>query len=94
MYVKTRLERDWLLGMLPDKKYIRAVAQGGELVHLPTLCPKCGESAVAARSVEELYGAIAGGLHAKCPKCGAVLGTPRWAPWNLSSGGKVFPGIV
>ncbi len=89
IYVKTRLERDWLLGIPPDEKYIHAVAQGGELVHLPMRCPKCRGTVVVAKGVEEMYRDVARGLLAKCPKCGSVLGRPRWVPWYGEWTGRV-----
>jgi len=89
MYVKTRLERDWLLGIPPEKRYICAVAKGGELVHLPMLCPKCGEIIVVEKGVEKMYRDVSRSLRAKCPRCGSVLRMPKWVPWYFEGMGMV-----
>lgn len=93
-YVKTRLERDWLLGIPPAPAYIRAVVRGGDSVHLPRECPKCEEFVVLKKSVEKMYSDIVGRVRSRCPKCGSILRTPSWIPWYWEGTGEVFPGIL
>lgn len=89
MYVKTRRERDWLLGIPPDERYVEAVARGGDLVHLPMRCLKCRETVVAEKSVEGMYRDVAMAAQTRCPKCGSALGWPKWDPWYVEGTGKV-----
>ena len=80
-YVKTRLERDWLLGIPPAEKYVRAIEKGGEPVHLPRDCPECKDMVVLEESVEMLYEKAAANEDDMCPNCGSKVGSVRWQPW-------------
>lgn len=88
-YVKTRMERDWLLGIPPDQAYIQAVVRGGESVHLPRECPRCERVVVLAKSVDEMYSDIANGVRPRCRRCGSRLREPTWVPWYWEGTGKV-----
>jgi hypothetical protein len=88
IYVKTRIERDWLLGIPPRTGYLRAIVRGGENVHLPRECPKCKKFVVLEKSVEKMYRDVAARVRTNCPKCGSIHDVPEWVPWYWEATGK------
>lgn len=77
-YLKRWIENNYLESLPPSADYIRAVEEGGELVHVLQACKNCDFTNVLTESVERHFEDIVDGFHmaqARCPKCGSVLVT-------------------
>ncbi len=77
-YLKRWIENNYLESLPPTVEYIRAVEEGGELVHVLQACTNCGFTNVLTESVERHFEDIANGHYmaqVRCPKCGSELVT-------------------
>ncbi len=74
--LKNEREQAYLLKE-PDMYYVRAVASGGKLVHIPFSCPSCKAKSVVRKTVEKMLEDDAIGARDRCPACQAVRIPPR-----------------
>ncbi len=77
-YLKHWIENNYLESVPPSAEYIRAVEEGGELVHVLRACTECAFEDVVTESVEQHFEDIINGHYmtqVECPNCGSELWT-------------------